>query len=306
MRRDSIFYYLFRRAPTLLSELVPEPPANADEYRFDSVAVKEPKFEIDGVFLPPKGKPGAVFFVEVQFQKDERLYERIFAEASLYFYRSRESFTDWQVLVIYPSRSTEQSDIFPHRSFLNGGQVHRIYLDELGDIQALPLWVALMVLTTVEKDQAPERAKELLSRAQAIPTTESRVIIDMVVTIVSYRFDQITRQEVEKMLDITFEGTRVFQEVKEDAMREGRQKGLQEGLQEGRKEGLQEGRREGRREEAASLIIRLFDKRFRDLPEDMRTSISELPLAVLEGLSETLLDFSDVSEVQEWLADHTN
>lgn len=27
------------------------PPENADSYRFDSVAVKEPKFEIDGVFL---------------------------------------------------------------------------------------------------------------------------------------------------------------------------------------------------------------------------------------------------------------
>lgn len=211
MRRDSIFYYLFRQAPALLSELVPDPPANADAYRFDSVAVKEPRFEIDGVFLPPEGEPGAVFFVEVQFQKDERLYERIFAEASLYFYRSRERFTDWQVVVIYPSRSTEQSELFPHRSFLNGGQVHRIYLDELGDIQQLPLWVGLMVLTTVDEAQAPEEARELLNRAQAVPPAESRVIIDMVVTIISYRFGQITRQEVERMLNITFEGTRVFQ-----------------------------------------------------------------------------------------------
>ena len=46
MRRDSIFYYLFRQAPALLSELVPDPPANADACRFDSVAVKEPRFEI--------------------------------------------------------------------------------------------------------------------------------------------------------------------------------------------------------------------------------------------------------------------
>ncbi len=65
MRRDSIFYYLFRQAPGLLFQLVPDPPANADSYRFDSVAVKEPRFEIDGVFLPPEGETGAVFFVEV-------------------------------------------------------------------------------------------------------------------------------------------------------------------------------------------------------------------------------------------------
>ncbi|MGB7250024.1 MAG: Rpn family recombination-promoting nuclease/putative transposase [Phormidesmis sp.] len=285
MRRDSIFYYLFRQAPALLSELVPDPPANADAYRFDSVAVKEPRFEIDGVFLPPEGEPGAVFFVEVQFQKDERLYERIFAEAALYFYRMRERFTDWQVVIIYPSRSTEQSDLFPHRSFLNGGQTHRIYLDELGDIRQLPLWVGLMVLTTVDEEQAPEEARALLSRAQAISPAEGRVIIDMVVTIISYRFGQITRQEVERMLDITFEETGVYQEVREDAMREGLQA--------------------GRQEEAASLIVRQLGKRFGKLPEDMRASISALPLTVLEELGEALLDFSDVSEVQSWLTNHS-
>ena len=64
MRRDSIFYYLFRQAPPLLSQLVPNPPANAEAYRFDSVAVKEPRFEIDGVFLPPDGEPGAAGLFE--------------------------------------------------------------------------------------------------------------------------------------------------------------------------------------------------------------------------------------------------
>ena len=49
-------------------------------------------------------------------------------------------FNDWQVVVIYPSKKTEQDELFPHRSFLNGDQLHRIYLDELGDIQQLPLW----------------------------------------------------------------------------------------------------------------------------------------------------------------------
>jgi predicted transposase YdaD len=63
MRRDSIFYKLFQESPTLLFELLTNPPANAKEYRFDSVAVKEPKFEIDGVFLPPESDtPRVVYF----------------------------------------------------------------------------------------------------------------------------------------------------------------------------------------------------------------------------------------------------
>ncbi len=74
MRRDSIFYKLFQQCPTLLFEFLTYPPNCADLYRFDSVAVKEPKFEIDGVFLPPENEgAGVVYFCEVQFQKDEQL-----------------------------------------------------------------------------------------------------------------------------------------------------------------------------------------------------------------------------------------
>ncbi|WP_141699954.1 DUF2887 domain-containing protein, partial [Nostoc sp. KVJ20] len=99
MRRDSIFYKLFQQYPTLLFELLTNPPTNASTYRFDSVAVKEPKFEIDGVFIPPENAgAGVVYFCEVQFQKDERLYERVLAESSLYFYRNRDRFSDWQAV----------------------------------------------------------------------------------------------------------------------------------------------------------------------------------------------------------------
>ncbi len=37
MRRDSIFYKLFQQSPSLLFELLTNPPINADNYRFDSV-----------------------------------------------------------------------------------------------------------------------------------------------------------------------------------------------------------------------------------------------------------------------------
>jgi predicted transposase/invertase (TIGR01784 family) len=156
MRRDSIFYKLFQQSPNLLFDLLATPPANASGYRFDSVAVKEPKFEIDGVFLPPENdNAGIIYFCEVQFQKDERLYERLFGEAFLYFYRNRTRYSDWQAVVIYPRRSIEQSDTHPYRSLLNCDQVHRIYLNELGEIRQLPLGIALMVLTIVEEERAP-------------------------------------------------------------------------------------------------------------------------------------------------------
>ncbi|WP_371261546.1 DUF2887 domain-containing protein [Rivularia sp. PCC 7116] len=35
MRRDSIFYKLFQQYPSLLFELLTNPPDNASEYKFD-------------------------------------------------------------------------------------------------------------------------------------------------------------------------------------------------------------------------------------------------------------------------------
>jgi predicted transposase/invertase (TIGR01784 family) len=107
MRRDSIFYQLFRQLPTLLFELVPEPPDRAEQYTFDSVEVKETAFRIDGVFIPPSSS-GIIYFCEVQFQTDELLYERMLSEIAIYTYRHRNSFSDWRAVAIYPSRSLEQ------------------------------------------------------------------------------------------------------------------------------------------------------------------------------------------------------
>ena len=276
MRRDSIFYKLFQQYPSVLFELLAQPPNNADSYRFDSVAVKEPKFEIDGVFLPPENdSPGVVYFCEVQFQKDEQLYERVFAESHLYFYRNRNRFSDWQAVIIYPSRNTEQNDIYPHRSLLNSDQVHRIYLDELGDIHQLPVWVALMVLTTLEESQAPEAARYLLTKSnQETSSLSSQVIIEMITTIMMYKFEKLTLREVEVMLGISLEKSRAYREIK------------QEGIEQA----------------TLNLVIRLLTKRFGELSAEIRGSISALPLPVMENLSEALLDFTSLNDLQNWLA----
>ena len=221
MRRDSIFYKLFQQYPALLFELLTNPPENACEYTFDSKAVKETKFEIDGVFVPPENQsPGVVYFCEVQFQTDEMLYERVFAESYLYFYRNRRKYSDLQIVIIYPSRNIEQSDIYPYRNQLNCDQVNRIYLDELGNIRELPVWVALMLLTTVPEKQAPEEARYLLSRTQQkTPFPSTQAIIGLITTIIAYKFEQLNQREVEEMLGITFEETRFYQDIEQRGLK---------------------------------------------------------------------------------------
>jgi predicted transposase/invertase (TIGR01784 family) len=270
---------VFNAARFYFLQILPSPPQNADTYRFDSVAVKEPKFEIDGVFLPSESD-GVVYFCEVQFQKDEQLYERVFSESFLYFYRNRDRFSDWQAVVIYPSRSTEQSQIRPYEDLLNGDRVHRIYLNELGDIRQLPIWVSLMVLTTVDEKQAPAEARYLLQR-NISDEPLSRAIIEMVTTIMVYKFEDLSQKEVEIMLGITSQETRVYREIKA--------------------EGIKQGREQGREQEAVNLIVRQLTKRFGKDSGEIRSTISGLPLVVLEDLSEALLDFKNLGDLQIWL-----
>jgi predicted transposase/invertase (TIGR01784 family) len=300
MRRDSIFYYLFQTYPKLLFELLPNPPANAANYRFDSVAVKEPKFEIDGVFLPPETEtPGVVYFCEVQFQKDERLYERLFGELFLYFYRNRERFQDWQAVLIYPTRSTEQGDIHPYRALLSSEQVHRVYLDELGEFAQLPLDVSLLVLTTLKQDKAPAAARYLLNRCQQElqEPAASRAIMEIITTIISYRFTRLSRVEIEAMLGISFQQTRLYEELREEAT----ELGMQQGIQQGKQQGIQQGKQQGKQEGEINLILRLLSKRFGEVPSQLKMQIEKLSLEQLEDLTEVFLDFVNLDNLVVWL-----
>jgi predicted transposase/invertase (TIGR01784 family) len=271
MRRDTIFYALFQQSPGLLFELLEEKPFNAGAYRFDSVAVKEPKFEIDGVFLPPED-PGVVYFCEVQFQKDERLYERMFGESFLYFYRNRERFTDWQAVVIYPTRATEQEVTHPYQALLESERFHRVYLDELGEMEELPLGVALMALTTVAEERAPEVARALMSRARQedIPVPVIRRIMEMIATIMVYKFTNLSRQEVDAMLGSALQETRVYREAQEEA--------------------------------GQLLVSRQLRRRFGELPSEVVEQISGLSLDQLGALGEALLDFQSIADLDAWLA----
>ncbi len=168
MRRDTLFYQVFQQFPQALFELLDEKPSNAADYRFESVTVKETAFQLDGVFLPPlNARPGAVYFLEVQCQKDEQFYERFFSELFIFLYRHREIVNDWHAVVLYPTCKTEQTDISLDQSILLSPKVHRIYLDELGEIDFLPLnLIQLMMMSSAE---APPAARQLAVKAKDQP-----------------------------------------------------------------------------------------------------------------------------------------
>jgi predicted transposase/invertase (TIGR01784 family) len=70
----------------------------------------------------------------------------------------------------------------------------------------------------------------------------------VIITIAIYKFTHLSRAEVEAMLDITLKETRIYQEVKEEGIVQGRT----EGIVQGRTEGIVQGRTEAQ----AEMLIR--------------------------------------------------
>ena len=268
MRRDTIFYQLFQQLPTLLFDLIPQPPENANRYTFDAVEVKETGFRLDGVFVPPD-RSGIVYFCEVQFQLDELLYERMDSEISIYVYRNRERLFDWRAVVIYPSRNLEQSRIETVREMLASDRIVRVYLDELGRIDELPTGLGLMVLTTLEGDNALNEARGIIERSSA-----SRAIIDLVSTIMVYKFNTLSRDEVNVMLGIELQQTRVYQEAKA----------------------------EGKAEEGKSLVIKQLTRKLGSITLQLQAQVNSLPIDLIESLGEALLDFTSIADLENWLS----
>jgi predicted transposase/invertase (TIGR01784 family) len=286
MRRDSIFYQLFRQFPPLLFDLLPPTPANPDRYIFESIEVKETAFRIDGVFIPPDSS-GMVYFCEVQFQLDDLLYERLVSKISIYTYRNRERFADWRAVVIYPTRNTEQSRLNMVREFLASDRIMPIYLDELGRREDLSIGLSLMVLNTLEGEQATTEARSLIARSLG-----NAAIIDLVSTIVVYKFKNLSRTEVDAMLGIELEQTKVYQE----AFAEGEARAAARVYQEAFAEG--EARGEARGEQA--LVLRLLNRRVGNISPEIEVKIKSLPLARLEEFYDAALDFSQIGDVNAW------
>jgi predicted transposase/invertase (TIGR01784 family) len=276
MRRDSIFYKLFKQLPGLLFELIEVMPPEGDRYRFDSVEVKETAFRIDGVFLPPDDAVlKKVFFAEVQLQKDEDLYRRFFSEIFLFLRRVEVDYEDWEGVLIYGSRSMEPSSSTWYRSLLSSSQIHRIYLDELGDWRELSLPLGVALLTTASEEEAPAQARFLLG--QELPADRRENLIELISTIMFYKFSSLPREAIAAMLniqDVRLEDTRVYQDIQEEVRLKDRQE----------------------------MILGQLSEIVDSIPETMQAQIVTMTLEQLSSLSKALLHFRNLADLEAWIA----
>ena len=164
MKTDSIFYQFFQLFPDLLGELLED--ISTANYLFTSVEIKELARRIDGVFIPQaENTQQRLYFVEVQFQPDDRLYERLVTEAFLYLGQYRPSYL-WRCVAIWAKSNLDGGVPLYYQELQAIGLLQIVYLDQLPEGQSLGL--SLLRLVLVEEERVAAELSKLEEQLDAI------------------------------------------------------------------------------------------------------------------------------------------
>ena len=122
------------------------------------------------------------------------------------------------------------------------------------------------------------------------PTSQQADLLACTQVLAGLRFEKnLIRQLFRKE---TMRESVIYQEIRED--------GLLEGLQQGRQQGLQQ----GRQREAMSFVTRQLTRRLGAIAPTIHEQIQTLSVEELENLGEALLDFSEATDLENWLNQH--
>jgi predicted transposase/invertase (TIGR01784 family) len=244
------------------------------------VEVKEKSFRFDGIFMPPVDRPTEpIYFIEVQFQPDANFYRAFLSEIFLYLNQQQVNL-DWIAVAIFPNRKIDISNLTAvQEEMVTSGRIVRIYLDEINDRSSVEMQMLNLITCP------PEEAVKVVNEIRSVNTT--KVILEFIETILVYKFPRLSRKEIEAMFALDdLRQTRVFQEIRDEYLQEGRQEGIQIGKQ----------------EEATNLLIRQIRRKFGEPDRELTTKIANLTLEQLESLGEELLDFQTIDDLKHWLA----
>lgn len=268
MKTDSIFYRIFQSYPSAFFELIGRPDRALMGYQFRSVEVKQLAFRIDGIF-DNNSVSDPIYFAEVQFQKDDRFFQRTISEIMLYI-GQMEVNRSWQFVPVFANPAIEPE--LPRAYELLKPNIQAVYLNELEQLSQPPLGVQIVDLVVCKAAKAQDKVRKLIPIAQSIKDIGLREgMIDLIETILIYKFEKLSRREIEIMFGLSeLKKTRVYQE------------------------GIEEG--------GSRVLIRQLSRKFGTLNPAIINKIGSLSLEQLEELGEAILDFGSIQEVEAWLS----
>lgn len=225
-----------------------------------------------------------VLHLEFQSAPDKTMAFRM-ADYRLRVYR-RFPEKEMRQIVIYLVPST--SELVFQTSFAIPGMTHefeviRLWERSPEEFQQLPGLLPFAVLT-----QTNDRSDTLRQVAKRIESIDDRRLQSNVMAASAILAGLVLKQDVIQRIfrsDIMKESV-IYQEI----------------LAEGEARGELKGRQEGQQNEARSLLLRLLSKKFGTQADLYQNLITSLSLEQMESLSEALLDFASIADLDRYLA----
>lgn len=249
--------------------------------------------------------------IEVQNQ-----YETLFAER-MYIYHNRifdQYHQPVASLVILGDERPNwcpqryESELFGCRAMLEFPVVKLLdYQDRLAELEQHPnpfAWVVIAHLkakATQGNMRRRQREKMRLARLLFERGYNREQVIDL------FRFllwvfrlpEKLENQFRQELTTYQEERAMVYMPSYDElVMKQGREEGRKQGLE----QGLEQGREEGKRMATLSLVQRLLTRRLGELNWEVLLEIEQLSGEKLESLSEALLDFQQMADLVNWLA----
>jgi predicted transposase YdaD len=204
----------------------------------------------------------------------------------------------------------------PARNVVIPSRIERNFLGQQSrqDYQVINLWeveagvvfeqnlVTLMPFVPILKDGDNEvlvrRAVQILQQDPQTNELESLLAFFASFVLDTEVVAQILRWDMAVLRESPW-----YQEILLQGEQRGIALGEERGEQRGREQGRQEGEQRGAQREAVALSLRQLARRLRldSLPDAFRTQIEQLSLPQLEMLSEALLDFQTLADLETWL-----
>ena len=143
-------------------------------------------------------------------------------------------------------------------------------LEDFLGIPSEQIGVQLMQLIVSKDRDTAQYLQGMVQRLQGKTDPANQAIIELISTVMVYKFPQLSREEIESMFTVSdLKQTKVYQEAQI--------------------------------EEAQVLILRLLNRRVGAIASETETQIRNLSLSQIEALGEALLDFSECADLDQWL-----
>ncbi|MEG4851750.1 Rpn family recombination-promoting nuclease/putative transposase [Microcoleus sp. B5-D4] len=192
-----------------------------------------------------------------------------------------------QVVIFLQQTASEQVFVSEYTDVntRHGYRVIRLWEQDPALLLSVP---GLLPLATLSQTNSPRTLLEQIATQIATieEPTQQADLLACTQVLAGLRFEKdLIRQLFRKE---TMRGSVIYQEIREDGLLEGRQLGLLE----------------GRKDEALSFLTRQLTRRIGAIASETREQIQTLSVEELEDLGEALLDFSEASDLTNWLNEH--